>query len=240
MSEYLRLDKYLTDMMLGSRSEVKAFIKKGKIFVNGIMAERPEIKVLAGNDQICFGDREISYKMHEYIMLNKPKDVITATVDKKETTVLDLIIDSYRKDLFPVGRLDKDTEGLLLITNDGELAHNLLSPKKHIAKTYYVKVSGIVTNKDRDAFQNGVMIEEELKTLPATLRIIKSDAVSEVLLTIFEGKFHQVKRMFEAVDKQVVYLKRLSMGSLLLDKSLLPGEYRELTKDEIDKLKSGK
>jgi 16S rRNA pseudouridine516 synthase len=171
-------------------------------------------------------------------MLYKPAGVVSATRDKVSRTVLDLITDRQRKDLFPVGRLDKDTEGLLLITNDGELAHQLLSPRKHVDKVYYAKVKGKVTGEDTEAFLEGVMIEEDYRTLPAKLTILVSDAVSEVELTIQEGRFHQVKRMFEAVGKEVIYLKRLSMGSLRLDEGLKPGEYRELTKEEIALLKN--
>ena len=151
-------------------------------------------------------------------------------------TVIDLIVSRKRKDLFPVGRLDKDTEGLLLITNDGELAHRLLSPKKHVDKTYYAKVQGIVTQEDVRKFAEGVDIHEKKLTAPAVLEVVKSGEVSEILLTICEGKFHQVKRMFEAVGKKVIYLKRLSMGPLQLDETLMPGEYRELTEKEKDTL----
>ena len=166
-------------------------------------------------------------------MLNKPAGVISATEDAAARTVLDLIATKKRKDLFPVGRLDKDTEGLLLITNDGELAHRLLSPKKHVDKVYFARIAGRVTEEDREAFAIGVDIGDEKLTLPAELRILCSDEVSEIELTIREGRFHQVKRMFEAVGKEVIYLKRLSMGQLVLDDSLNVGAYRELTKEEL-------
>lgn len=169
-------------------------------------------------------------------MLHKPAGVISATEDSKEKTVLDLIETKKRKDLFPVGRLDKDTEGLLLITNDGELAHRLLSPKKHVEKVYYAKIQGIVTEEDILAFAEGVDIQEAQLTRPALLKILKAGDISEILLTICEGKFHQVKRMFEAVGKQVLYLKRLEMGPLKLDDTLKPGEYRELTEKEKEVL----
>ena len=170
-------------------------------------------------------------------MLNKPGGVITATNDKRQQTVLDLIVDKERKDLFPVGRLDKDTEGLLLITNDGELAHRLLSPKKHVAKTYYATVEGKVTEEDTALFKAGLPIDETWTALPAELKILRSDTISEVEITIYEGKFHQIKRMFEAVDKKVLTLKRLSMGTLKLDIQLAPGGYRPLTEQEIRELR---
>ena len=169
-------------------------------------------------------------------MLHKPAVVISATKDDRDKTVLDLITDKKRNDLFPVGRLDKDTEGLLLITNDGELAHRLLSPKKHVDKVYYAKVQGKVDESDVKAFADGVDIGDDTLAKSADLRILKSEEESEIELTITEGRFHQVKRMFHAVGKEVIYLKRLSMGSLALDKTLTKGEYRSLTEEEIKKL----
>ncbi len=240
MEKQIRLDKYLADMGIGTRSEVKAYLKKGRVQLDGITALKGETKIQPGVNQVVFDGREISYLLLEYIMLNKPAGVITATEDQKDKTVMDLITEGKRKDLFPVGRLDKDTEGLLLITNDGELAHELLSPKKHVGKTYYAKVSGRVTNQDVEAFSQGVVIEEGVITRPAQLNIIESAEISQIELTIYEGKFHQVKRMFEAVDKSVLYLKRLTMGALPLDPGLALGEYRHLTQDEIDKLKENR
>ena len=232
----LRLDKYLAEMNLGTRSEVKKLITKGQIQVNGAIVKKPELKLDPTSDRVQYLGREITYVIYEYYMLNKPSGVISATEDKRDTTVIDLIESRQRKDLFPVGRLDKDTEGLLLITNDGALAHRLLSPKKHVDKTYYAKISGEVTKEDIETFEKGVCIGEEKLTLPAKLVILKSGAESEIELTIQEGRFHQVKRMFQAVGKEVVYLKRLSMGSLSLDPSLKPGEYRKLTKEEMEQL----
>lgn len=232
----LRLDKYLAEMNLGTRSEVKKLITKGQIQVNGTIVKKPELKLDPTSDRVQYQGREITYVIYEYYMLNKPSGVISATEDKRDTTVIDLIESRQRKDLFPVGRLDKDTEGLLLITNDGALAHRLLSPKKHVDKTYYAKISGEVTKEDIETFEKGVCIGEEKLTLPAKLVILKSGAESEIELTIQEGRFHQVKRMFQAVGKEVVYLKRLSMGSLSLDPSLKPGEYRKLTKEEMEQL----
>lgn len=237
MAKQMRLDKYLADMGIGSRSEIKLWIRKGRVKVNDIVVKTPESKV-SMNDTIYFDESKVAYQNFVYYMLHKPAGVVSATRDNFSQTVLDLITDKQRKDLFPVGRLDKDTEGLLIITNDGELAHKLLSPKKHVDKVYYAKVKGEVTSEDQKAFLEGVMIEEDYRTLPAKLTILQSGDISEIELTIQEGKFHQVKRMFEAVGKEVIYLKRLSMGSLKLDENLKPGEYRELTEDEVNQLKS--
>ena len=182
----------------------------------------------------------IAYTEYEYFMLNKPQGCVSAVTDREHQTVLDLITEKNRKDLFPVGRLDKDTEGLLLITNDGALSHNLLAPGKHVPKTYFAKVSGQVTALDVTEFARGIDIGEEKLTKPAKLQILScEEMVTEVMLTITEGKFHQVKRMFEAVGKKVLFLKRLSMGGLCLDVSLPPGAYRRLTKEEINLLKNG-
>lgn len=229
----IRLDKYLADMGKGTRSEVKKAISKGLVRVNNVIVKKPETKLDTDSDHVLFDGVLVGYAQHEYYMLNKPAGVISATEDKREKTVIDLIIERKRKDLFPVGRLDRDTEGLLLISNDGELAHRLLSPSKHVDKVYYAKIDGEVTIEDVKAFQQGVDIGEEKLTRPAKLRVLKSGTQSEIELTICEGKFHQVKRMFQAVGKEVVYLKRLQMGTLILDESLKPGEYRELTEQEI-------
>lgn len=236
----MRLDKYLADMGEGTRQEVKKYIRRGSVTVNGELVRSPERKV-DERDQICLDGREVSYAAEEYFMLNKPAGVVSATEDKRDRTVLDLIQYKKRKDLFPVGRLDKDTEGLLLITNDGALSHRLLSPRHHVDKTYYVEVQGHVTEENRAAFQRGVNIgteEEPLVTMPARLEILEAgQSLSRVRLTIREGKFHQVKRMFLSQGMEVTYLKRESMGSLRLDDSLAPGEYRPLTEHEIKRLK---
>ena len=237
MAEQLRLDKYLADMGLGTRSEIKEWIRKGRVKINQTICNKPEIKVDIKADQVAFDDTEVGYVKYQYIMLHKPAGVVSATNDSRSTTVLDLIRNKRCKDLFPVGRLDKDTEGLLLITNDGELAHQLLSPKKHVDKVYYARVKGRVLEEDKRVFLKGVDIGDEDITLPAKLTILASGDISETRLTIQEGRYHQVKRMFEAVGKEVIYLKRLSMGSLELDQDLKPGEYRELTDDELNKLK---
>ena len=233
-----RLDQYLTLAGEGSRSQVKQFLKKGLVQVDGITEKQAKRKVL-GNEQITLNGKPVYYEEHCYLMLHKPAGVVTATEDKKEKTVMDLITLQQKKDLFPVGRLDKDTEGLLLVTNDGELAHRLLSPKKHVDKCYFAKVQGNVTKDDAEKFAEGVNIgteDEPEITMPGKLDIIKSDDLSEIRLTIQEGKFHQVKRMFQAVGKEVVYLKRERMGSLILDDNLAEGEYRMLTEEELKNL----
>ena len=233
-----RLDQYLTLAGEGSRSQVKQFLKKGLVQVDGITEKQAKRKVL-GNEQITLNGKPVYYEEHCYLMLHKPAGVVTATEDKKEKTVMDLITLQQKKDLFPVGRLDKDTEGLLLVTNDGELAHRLLSPKKHVDKCYFAKVQGNVTKDDAEKFAEGVNIgteDEPEITMPGKLDIIKSDDLSEIRLTIQEGKFHQVKRMFQAVEKEVVYLKRERMGSLILDDNLAEGEYRMLTEEELKNL----
>lgn len=232
----LRLDKYLADMGIGTRSEVKKAIGKGLVQINGSVIKKPEYKLDTESDCVLYQGNPLSYTEYEYYMLNKPAGVVSATEDVKETTVVDLITDKQRQDLFPVGRLDKDTEGMLLITNDGALAHRLLSPKKHVEKTYYARIAGEVTTNDVEAFAEGVDIGDDKPTLPARLRILQSGTESEIELTIREGRFHQVKRMFHVCGKEVVYLKRLSMGSLVLDKNLKPGEYRKLTEKEIEEL----
>ena len=232
----IRLDKYLADMSIGTRTEVKKLIRQGKVAVDGLIVKNPDIKVDTGTQNVTYNGIAVTYETYEYYMLNKPAGVISATSDKTEKTVLDLIDSKKRKDLFPVGRLDKDTEGLLLITNDGELAHRLLSPKKHVDKLYYAKLEGTVGMEDIDAFAKGLDIGEGEYTKPAKLIVLKSDVISEIELSIQEGKFHQVKRMFEAVGKKVIYLKRLEMGTLKLDEGLALGEYRPLTQKELEDL----
>lgn len=233
----IRLDKYLADMGIGTRSEVKKYIRQGIVMIDGVPAKKPEEKVNIHTQCVTVRGEVVGYQEYAYYMLHKPAGVVSATEDKKDKTVLDLINDKKRKDLFPVGRLDKDTEGLLLITNDGSLAHELLSPKKHVDKVYFAEVEGVVTEAEVKAFAEGVDIGEEKITKPAKLVIKKSADISEIELTIQEGKFHQVKRMFEAVGMKVVYLKRLSMGSLVLDDTLACGCCRELTEEEIEDLK---
>ena len=237
MAKKLRIDKILSNVGYGSRAEIKKYCKYGIIFVNGQVVNNPGLQVDPENDEIIFDGEKVNYREFVYIMLNKPGGYISATYDKFDPIVLDLIDPSYLVfEPFPVGRLDKDTEGLLVLTNDGQLSHRVLSPKKHVPKTYYAKVEGVVTNDDILEFEKGVVLDDGYKTMPSQLKILKSDEISEIKLTIHEGKFHQVKRMFESVGKKVVYLKRLSMGNLKLDESLALGEYRELNIDEIKQM----
>lgn len=236
----LRLDKYLADMGVGTRTEVKQHIRKGQVLVNDEIIKKPEYKVSTEEDEVICCGQPVGYTEYEYIMLNKPQGVLSATEDRRDKTVLDLITDCNRKDLFPVGRLDKDTEGLLLLTNDGKLAHDLLSPKKHVPKTYFAIVDGIVTKEDVTLFAEGFQVDDEFFAKPAELKILEAKDKSEVHLTITEGKFHQVKRMFQAVNKPVLFLKRIQMGGLPLDPALGLGEYRNLTEEELAILFNGR
>ncbi|MDY3958530.1 pseudouridine synthase [Romboutsia timonensis] len=234
MGKKMRVDKLLSNVGVASRAELKKYCKQGLISVNGKVINNPGVQVDSENDDVRFNGEKIVYREFVYIMLNKPDGYISATYDKYDPIVLDLIDQSYLVfEPFPVGRLDKDTEGLLVLTNDGQLAHRVLSPKKHVPKTYYAKIQGKVTEEDILAFEKGVILDDGYETMPSQLKILKSDDMSEIELTIHEGKFHQVKRMFESVGKKVVYLKRLSMGKLKLDESLGLGEYRELTEEEV-------
>lgn len=233
----IRLDKFLTEVGIGTRSEVKKYIRQGLVTIDSVPAQKPEQKIDEKTAKVCFRGNEIVYAAYEYYLLYKPAGCVSATEDRLHKTVMDYLTDTVRKDLFPVGRLDLDTEGLLLITNDGALAHDLLSPSKHVEKTYYAKVKGRVTENDVNQFEKGVDIGEEKPTKPAKLVIVSEGDISEIRLTITEGRFHQVKRMFEAVGKEVVYLKRLSMGSLVLPDDLAPGDYRPLTTQELEALR---
>ena len=234
MGKKMRVDKLLSNVGVASRAELKKYCKQGLISVNGKVINNPGVQVDSESDDIRFNGEKIVYREFVYIMLNKPDGYVSATFDKYDPIVLDLIDQSYLVfEPFPVGRLDKDTEGLLVLTNDGQLAHRVLSPKKHVPKTYYAKIQGKVTEEDILAFEKGVILDDGYETMPSQMKILKSDDMSEIELTIHEGKFHQVKRMFESVGKKVVYLKRLSMGKLKLDESLKLGEYRELTEEEV-------
>ncbi len=310
----MRLDKFLADMGVGSRSDLKKAIRKSLVTVNGAVEKDPGAQVSA-EDRICFDGAEIRYAERQYYMLHKPAGVLSASEDRRQTTVVDLIRDAastdasaanasasdhhaadghadgriarstedarVRKDLFPVGRLDKDTEGLLIITNDGPLAHQLLVPKHHIDKTYYAIVTGTITEDDQRAFTRGIRYDEKLTALPATLRVLSTGKtvaelrralgftatserllrtrlagpafigaeepaditddtlVSEVEITIQEGKFHQIKKMVKALPggKEILYLRRITMGALRLDPALAPGEFRKLRQEEIKILK---
>ena len=241
MDKELRLDKFLADMGKGTRSALKEAVRKGRVRVNGEVIKKADIKVRIPGDTVTLDGEEVAYAVMEYYMLNKPQGVVSATEDRKYPTVVGLIREALRKDLFPVGRLDIDTEGLLLITNDGGLAHNLLSPKKHVDKVYLAHVSGGLPEDAVKRFEEGIKLEDGTMTLPAELKILKGagpeENAQEVLVTIREGKFHQIKRMFEALGCRVEYLKRISMGPLILDPNLEPGEYRPLTLQEEASIK---
>lgn len=257
----MRLDKYLSDMGIATRSESKKIIKAGRITIDGEVITDPAFHVFESNEVSVDGE-SLSYQKHIYYMLNKPQGVITATKDNSKKTILDLIKEDDKiRELFPVGRLDKDTEGLLLITDDGALAHELLSPKKHVDKTYRAIVTGEMTAQDVDSFASGLEIDGGEVCLPALLNVISTkryseipseykekfppktaldptDVLSYIEITIREGKYHQIKRMCKRLGHDVVYLKRLTMGPLTLDESLSLGEYRPLTGDEIASLQA--
>ena len=234
--EKMRIDKYLANMGVGSRSEIKRYIKNKRVMVNGVYITDNGL-IINLDDDIRFDEEKISYRKFVYIMMNKSQGVISATEDKYQNTVLDLLDPSYLHfDLFPAGRLDKDTEGFLLLTNDGKLAHNMLSPKKHVEKKDYVEVIGHLINEDIDAFSGNIIIDDGYECMPAKLEILDSNDISKAYVTIKEGKFHQIKRMFEAIGKEVTSLKRLTMGPLKLDENLELGEYRELTEQEMQML----
>ncbi|MBC1550963.1 rRNA pseudouridine synthase [Listeria sp. FSL L7-1434] len=227
----MRLDKLLSHTGFGSRKEVKPLLKSGAVVVNGTIQKDSKTQVNPDKDQITVHGTPVVYQEFVYFMLHKPQNVVSATEDNVSETVIDLLAqEDTLTDPFPVGRLDKDTEGLLIITNDGTLAHNLLSPKKHIDKTYYAKIDGDVTTEDIEAFAAGIELDDGYTCKPARLEIITPN---EIKVTIQEGKFHQVKRMFAARGKTVSYLKRVSMGNLQLDESLALGEYRPLTEAEL-------
>lgn len=235
----MRIDKYLAEMGQGTRSEIKKLIRSGRVMVDGETVKKPELKIDETTQKVSLEGKQIGYAKKEYYMLYKPAGVISATKDDRDKTVLDLITDKKRNDLFPVGRLDKDTEGLLLITNDGELAHRLLSPAHHVDKQYYALVEGELPADAVSQMEQGVTLEDGTVTRPARLELLpeKEGEFTKTLLTIHEGKFHQVKRMFEALGCKVVFLKRLSMGNLVLDPELETGAYRPLTEEELTNLR---
>lgn len=238
----LRIDKILSHMGYGTRSEIKKAVKNGYVTVDGKTIKDSGMQVDPDRDIVEIDGEVVKYREYIYLMLHKPPGVISATEDLREETVIDLLDEEYVIfQPFPVGRLDKDTEGLLLLTNDGQLAHNLLSPRKHVPKTYEAKVLGRIGDKEITVFQQGVTLDDGYVTKPAELIVISEERtdmgiISNVQVTIHEGKFHQVKRMFEAVGSKVLYLKRISMGSLALDPELPMGSYRELTEEELNSL----
>lgn len=236
MNKTMRIDKFLSEMNIGSRKEIKEAVKKGRIKVNDVVIKSSDLKISPDIDEIYYDNKLVKYVEYEYFIMNKPGGVVSATKDDADTTVIDLIKTNIREDIFPMGRLDKDTEGLLIITNDGDMAHRLLSPSNHVKKIYFARIEGKVTDNDILKFKEGLTLKDGTVTKPSELKIILSDEISEIELTIYEGKYHQVKRMFASVGKKVIYLKRICMGDLYLDESLKPGEYRELTKEELKKL----
>lgn len=239
----LRLDKILSHMGVGTRSELKKMVKQGRIHVDGKAVKDSGVQVNPEVNVIEADGERIVYREMIYLMLHKPPGVVSATEDARDKTVLDLLRKEDRVfNPFPVGRLDKDTEGLLILTNDGPLAHDLLSPRKHVPKTYEARVLGNVDEEDVQRFKAGVQLDDGYETLPAELTILgreesEEDTISSISLIIHEGKFHQVKRMFQAVGKRVIYLKRVAMGDLELASDLAIGSYRELTADELNLLR---
>lgn len=229
-----RLDKVISATGKKSRREVKELVRQGRIYVDGKVAAAADMKVDPERAEILLDGENIGYEKYTYVMLHKPAGILSAVEDKRQRTVLDLLPEELRRrGLSPVGRLDKDTEGLLLLTNDGDLTHRLLSPRHHVDKVYYARVEGCLEEADRHAFAQGMTLGDGLECMPAGLEIFSAN---EALVTLQEGKFHQVKRMLAARGKPVVYLKRLSMGTLRLDETLKAGEFRMLTREEIDRL----
>ena len=235
----MRLDKFLVACAVGSRTEVKNLLKAGRVTVNGKKEKSAKLQIDEERDEIRFDGQVLEYEEFVYYMMNKPKGVISATEDPKHRTVLDLLDDiAQSKEVFPVGRLDIDTHGLLLLTNDGQLAHALLSPKRHVDKTYQAQVKGIMAQEDVEIFADGIPLKD-FTCQPAKLEILSTDAEknqSQIRVTIAEGKFHQVKRMVAYCGKEVVDLQRLTMGTLVLDENLQRGEWRRLTKEELEAL----
>ena len=228
----MRLDKFLANMGVGTRTEVKQLLKKGKVTVNTSVEKSPKSHINPTEDIVCVNEKQVEFVNNVYIMLNKPKGYISATHDESNRTVIDLIPEYQHLNIFPVGRLDKDTEGLLLITNDGQFSHDLMSPSKHVSKTYEVTSQNPVTKADIDAFKKGIILSDG-PVKPAQLTRI-NETTSQV--TIYEGKYHQVKRMFHAIENEVLELKRLKIANLAIDGNLQSGEYRLLTDEEIQLL----
>ena len=226
----MRLDKFLCEMNIGSRSQVKSYVKQGLVMINGVVSKDADIKIDEFQDIVSYKGKTLRYQQYHYYMLNKPRGVVCATQDNVSRVVLELLPAELRKGLFPVGRLDKDTEGLLLLTDDGELAHRLLSPTKHVDKTYLVQIALPLSAEECRTLEEGVDIGEDTHTRPAKVEVISD---RQILLTIHEGKFHQVKRMLKAVGNEVTGLKRVKFGRLSLDETLDSGQYRELTDSEV-------
>lgn len=227
----MRLDKYLAASRAGSRSEVKEHIRKGQVLVNGIICKDPAAHV-DETDEVTLAGTAVEYRKHVYFMLNKPAGVVSATEDAAEKTVIDLFPEDLRKGLFPIGRLDKDSVGLLLITDDGDLSHKLMSPKNHVDKRYLIRTDSPLDEADASSFKAGITLADGTDLLPASLEISPDDP-TEAIVTISEGKYHQVKRMIASRGKKVVYLRRISIGDLQLDPNLSEGQFRELTDEEL-------
>ena len=235
----MRLDKFLSNMGIVSRRELRGYVKRGEVTVNGVPAVNSDMQVNENADEITFCGEKIAYEKFVYIMMNKPAGYLSATEDTRDKTILDLLDERHKKmELFPVGRLDKDTEGLIILTNDGEACHKLLSPKYHVAKRYYVKSENPLSEGNVKSFAEGVYIDGGYKTMPAELEICENPVESYV--TIHEGKFHQIKQMFRAISNSVVYLERVDFGGIELDRSLGRGEYRRLDEKETEILLSVK
>lgn len=231
----MRLDRFLAAAGYGTRQEVKKLIRSGKVSVNGERVNNPEVKLDEEHTEVRVDGSLVLYEKYRYIMFHKPSGCVSSAHEKGERSILEYIDETYASDLFPVGRLDKDTEGLMLLTNDGDLAHRLLSPSKHVDKKYYAELKKPVIENDIIQFREGIDIGDKDLTIPAVLET--ADCASHVYITLHEGRYHQIKRMFQALHNEVLYLKRISMKNLLLDESLKPGEYRKLTEDEIKDLK---
>lgn len=235
-----RLDNFLVNSGYGSRKEVQKLIRSKKVKVNGEIVNKPSIHIDVLNDKVCVFDEEIIYRKFVYLMMNKPSGFVSATHDKFDRTVLELIDDEDKiLEPYPIGRLDKDTVGLLIISNDGDMCHRVLSPKRHVEKKYFVRVNGRLNNSHTEIFNEGILIEDDIKCKPAKLNILEcgdDESTCELILT--EGKFHQVKRMFEALSLKVTYLRRIEFGGIKIDGTLKEGEYRHLTEEEVSLLKS--
>ena len=240
MADQMRLDKFLSHLRIGTRKESRLLVRAGRIRINGVVTKDYAVKVHPGSDRVSLDGQDLVYREFIYLMMNKPAGYISAIRDRSEKTVLDLLPSVWTGwDLFPIGRLDKDTEGLLLLSNNGQLAHTLLSPKYQVGKTYFVRINGAIGPEELERLQTGVELEDGYRTKPAMVRVLRAGETYDMELVIYEGKFHQVKRMFAAVGKKVLYLKRTAMGGLRLDPSLKPGEVRELTEAEVAILKCG-
>jgi 16S rRNA pseudouridine516 synthase len=230
----IRVDKLISGMGFGSRKDISHWIKSGRITINGEKALSASQKIDIDLDQVKLDGERIVYQKYTYIMMNKPIGVVCST-DSKDTNVIDILEGRYKYiNLFPAGRLDKDTEGFVLLTNDGKMAHNILSPKKHVKKKYYVEIDGTLKDEEKSKIENKIVLEDGDQCLPCFIEILENDEhACKLFITIEEGKYHQIKRMFKAVSREVVYLKRISIGEIILDANLEKGEYRELNPEEL-------